>query len=149
MVLFCPGNVNPGGNIGMPFGRVGIENAGNPGIEAGMPWLVTGTLSLSDVRSGPLSYRSSSRRSGLRNRDGSSSSCSRFDRGPLLPPLSVCMRRLMAFEDTPWPISISGSSTTIPLSIGLPPLPPYSAVSIHLRSASVSLPMGIMLTPVW
>lgn len=52
-------------------------------------------------------------------------------------------------EETPAPISISGSSTAIPLSIGLPPVPPNSAVNIHLRSASVRRSMGMMLMPVW
>lgn len=51
-------------------------------------------------------------------------------------------------EETPAPISISGSSTTIPVSMGLPPEPPYSAVNIHLQSASVSLEMGTILMPV-
>lgn len=54
----------------------------------------------------------------------------------------------LPFDETPAPISISGSSTTIPLSIGLPPVPPYSAVNIHLRSASVRRSMGMMLMPV-
>lgn len=98
----------------------------------------------------------------------------RLDWGPRLPPWSVAMRRLMAvlvvsvslhakhkvessrpfrflyvpLEDTPAPISISGSSTTIPFSMGLPPVPPYSAVRSHLRSASVNRSTGIMLTPV-
>jgi hypothetical protein len=54
----------------------------------------------------------------------------------------------MALDETPWPISMSGSSTTMPDSMGFPPLPPYSAVSIHFLSASVSLLMGITLTPV-
>jgi hypothetical protein len=33
--------------------------------------------------------------------------------------------------------------------MGFPPLPPYSALSIHFLSASVSLLIGMMLTPVW
>lgn len=52
------------------------------------------------------------------------------------------------FDETPAPISMSGSSTTMPVSMGLPPVPPYSAVSIHLRSASVRTEMGTMLMPV-
>lgn len=52
------------------------------------------------------------------------------------------------FDETPAPISMSGSSTTMPVSIGLPPVPPYSAVSIHLRSASVKTEIGTMLMPV-
>jgi len=52
------------------------------------------------------------------------------------------------FEETPAPISISGSSTTIPPSMGFPPVPPYSAVNIHLRSASVKRSIGITLMPV-
>lgn len=55
----------------------------------------------------------------------------------------------LPFDETPAPISISGSSTTIPGSIGLPPVPPYSADNIHLRSASVRRSMGMMLIPVW
>ena len=58
------------------------------------------------------------------------------------------MKEHEPFDETPAPISMSGSSTTSPLSIGLPPVPPYSAVSIHLRSASVRRSMGIMLMPV-
>lgn len=67
------------------------------------------------------------------------SSSRRLDFGPWLPPLSVCIRRLIALDETPAPISISGSSTHIPVTMGLPPLPPYGAVSIHFLSASVSL----------
>jgi hypothetical protein len=52
------------------------------------------------------------------------------------------------FDDTPAPISISGSSMTMPSSRGTPPVPPYSAVKTHLRSASVSREIGIMLIPV-
>ncbi len=33
--------------------------------------------------------------------------------------------------------------------MGRPPLPPNGAVSIHLRSASVSLWIGMTLMPVW
>ena len=92
----------------------------------------------------------------------------REETGPRLPPVSVAIRLLMAEEgvsqgrerereqkisspldETPAPISMSGSSTTMPLSMVLPPVPPYSAVSIHLRSASVSRSIGIILTPVW
>jgi hypothetical protein len=56
-------------------------------------------------------------------------------------------RRGLPFDDGPAPISISGSSTTMPVSTGLPPVPPYSAVSSHFRSASVSRSSGITLTP--
>ena len=52
------------------------------------------------------------------------------------------------FDDTPAPISMSGSSATIPDWISLPPVPPYSAVSIHLRSASVKRSIGMILIPV-
>src|SRR5271170_7102751 len=52
------------------------------------------------------------------------------------------------FDETPAPISMSGSSTTMPDSIGRPPVPPYSAVSIHFRSASVRRSIGMTLTPV-
>jgi hypothetical protein len=55
---------------------------------------------------------------------------------------------LIPLEETPAPISMSGSSTTIFSSIGIPPVPPYSAVRSHLRSASVKRSMGMMLTPV-
>ena len=90
-----------------------------------------------------------------------------MERGPCWPPLSVAIRLLIAivvdqcrvsdgeeggcalpFDETPAPISISGSSTTIPGSIGLPPVPPYSADNIHLRSASVRRSRGMMLIPV-
>ena len=89
-----------------------------------------------------------------------------MDRGPCWPPLSVCIRRLIAkkklvaynmvckiivgipLEETPAPISMSGSSTTSPLSMGLPPVPPYSAVNSHFRSASVRRSIGIILIPV-
>jgi hypothetical protein len=54
----------------------------------------------------------------------------------------------LPLEDTPAPISISGSSITIPPSSARPPVPPCSAVKAHLRSASVSLEMGITLMPV-
>lgn len=47
----------------------------------------------------------------------------------------------------PAPISMSGSSTIMPVAICLPPVPPYSAVSNHLRSASVRTLMGISLVP--
>lgn len=50
-------------------------------------------------------------------------------------------------EETPAPISMSGSSTTRPGSIPLPPVPPYSADTNHFRSASVRQSIGIMLTP--
>ena len=53
------------------------------------------------------------------------------------------------FDETPAPISMSGSSTTRPLSMGLPPVPPNSAVNIHFRSASVRASMGMILMPVW
>jgi hypothetical protein len=52
------------------------------------------------------------------------------------------------FDETPAPISMSGSSTIMPDSIGRPPVPPYSAVSIHFRSASVRRSIGMTLTPV-
>jgi hypothetical protein len=55
----------------------------------------------------------------------------------------------LPLEDTPAPISISGSSITIPPSSARPPVPPCSAVRAHLRSASVSLEMGITLMPLW
>jgi hypothetical protein len=54
----------------------------------------------------------------------------------------------LPFDDTPAPISISGSSTTMPDSMDRPPVPPYSAVNIHFRSASVSLSIGMTLIPV-
>jgi hypothetical protein len=54
----------------------------------------------------------------------------------------------LPFDETPAPISISGSSSTMPLSSGLPPVPPCSAVRAHLRSASVSREMGMTLIPV-
>jgi len=57
--------------------------------------------------------------------------------------------RPIPFDDTPAPISMSGSSKTMPPSRARPPVPPYSAVKAHLRSASVSLEMGITLMPVW
>lgn len=129
------GKLNPGGKLGMPLGNVPIPKGKPPG--------------------GPLSWPPPLRRllyPSSRSRCQPPSSCSslrsRVDLGPWLPPLSVCMRRLIALEETPAPISISGSSTHKPGSIGRPPLPPYGAVSIHLRSASVSLVMGITLTPV-
>jgi hypothetical protein len=59
------------------------------------------------------------------------------------------MRRLIALDETPAPISMSGSSTHRPVTMGLPPEPPKGAVSIHLRSASVSLWMGMTLMPLW
>ena len=71
----------------------------------------------------------------------------REDLGPWAPPLSVCTRREMALEDTPAPISMSGSSTQMPVSMGSPPVPPYSAVVSHLRSASVRRAMGMVLIP--
>lgn len=51
-------------------------------------------------------------------------------------------------DDTPAPISMSGSSMTIPPSRAFPPVPPYSAVKTHFRSASVSREIGITLIPV-
>lgn len=54
----------------------------------------------------------------------------------------------LPFDDTPAPISMSGSSTTIPPLMGSPPVPPYSALSIHFRSASVRRSIGMMLIPV-
>jgi hypothetical protein len=54
----------------------------------------------------------------------------------------------LPFEEGPAPISISGSSTTMPCMIGLPPVPPYSAVSIHFRSASVSRSIGMTDSPI-
>jgi len=54
----------------------------------------------------------------------------------------------LPFEETPAPISISGSSKTMPPSSARPPVPPCSAVNAHLRSASVSLEIGITLMPV-
>jgi hypothetical protein len=56
--------------------------------------------------------------------------------------------RLVPLEDTPAPISMSGSSNTIPPVIGIPPVPPYSAVIAHLWSASVSRLIGMVLIPV-
>jgi hypothetical protein len=61
--------------------------------------------------------------------------------------------RLVAGEDdvpldeTPAPISMSGSSTTMNCSIGKPPVPPCSALSSHLRSASVSRSIGTTPMP--
>lgn len=57
-------------------------------------------------------------------------------------------RSCLPFEETPAPISMSGSSSTIPPSRARPPVPPCSAVNAHLRSASVSLDIGITLMPV-
>ena len=57
-------------------------------------------------------------------------------------------RLLNAFELTPWPISISGSSIAKFPSNCLLPVPPCSAVVAHLLSASVSSVRGIMLIPV-
>lgn len=54
----------------------------------------------------------------------------------------------LPLDDTPAPISMSGSSTTSPVSMGFPPLPPYSAVNIHFRSASVKRSIGMILIPV-
>ena len=54
------------------------------------------------------------------------------------------------FEETPWPTSISGSSTNNPgckSSSGM--LPPHSALTNHFLSASVNLWIGIVETPVW
>jgi hypothetical protein len=55
----------------------------------------------------------------------------------------------LPFEETPAPISMSGSSITMPPSSGRPPVPPCSAVRAHLRSASVSRAIGTTLMPVW
>jgi hypothetical protein len=55
----------------------------------------------------------------------------------------------LPFDDTPAPISMSGSSITMPPSSARPPVPPCSAVNAHLRSASVSREMGMTLMPVW
>ena len=65
----------------------------------------------------------------------------------LFVPWIESSERRLPFEDTPAPISMSGSSTTSCSWRGSPPVPPYSAVTTHLRSASVSSLMGIMLTP--
>lgn len=54
----------------------------------------------------------------------------------------------LPLEDTPAPISMSGSSTTSPVSMAFPPLPPYSAVNIHFLSASVKRSIGMILIPV-
>jgi hypothetical protein len=58
------------------------------------------------------------------------------------------LRNNLPFEETPAPISISGSSMTWYSSMGIPPVPPCSALMIHLRSASVSTWMGTTLMPV-
>lgn len=52
------------------------------------------------------------------------------------------------FDDTPAPISMSGSSMTIPPSNGRPPVPPCSAFNAHSRSALVRREIGITLMPV-
>lgn len=51
-------------------------------------------------------------------------------------------------DDTPAPISMSGSSITRPVASGFPPVPPYSADDTHFKSASVRRSMGMTLTPV-
>jgi len=56
-------------------------------------------------------------------------------------------RRLIALEDGPAPISISGSSTIMPWMMSSPPVPPYSAVFSHLQSASVRTLIGNTLSP--
>lgn len=131
------GYANPVGKLGIPLGRLHMPK-GNPGMAGCWP---PALLS-------PWSPRRWWLESRPRRPRPDSSSRPRVDLGPLLPPLSVCIRRLMALDDTPAPISMSGSSTHMPASIGRPPLPPYGAVNIHLRSASVNLWMGITLIPV-
>lgn len=137
------GKEKPGGKIGIPLAPVPIPN-GNSGTDCWPVWLVPrGRSSPRSSRRLPSRFR--------RHRDPSLSSSpapGRVDLGPCLPLLSVCIRRLMALEETPAPISMSGSSTTSPVSIGLPPLPPYSAVNIHFRSASVNRLIGMILMPV-
>jgi hypothetical protein len=61
----------------------------------------------------------------------------------------ITSKRYLPLEDTPAPISMSGSSITIPPSSCRPPVPPCSAVKAHLRSASVSRATGTTLIPVW
>jgi hypothetical protein len=67
----------------------------------------------------------------------------------VLAPRNLMDAMYSPFEDTPAPISMSGSSITMPPSSGLPPVPPCSAVNAHLRSASVSRAIGTTLMPVW
>lgn len=136
--LVGSGNEKPAGKLGMPLGSVPMPNGKPdmaPGAAPGGP--ERSSLWAGSARRGGMLLGLSSERL-LRHRDWSSSRM-RDDLGPFEPPLSVCMRLLIALEETPAPISMSGSSTTMPLSMGWPPLPPYGAVSIHLRSASVSL----------
>lgn len=152
-----PGMTKPGGNRGKPFGNWKPKpgTAGETPIE----------LCSRSLRTSGWRYRET----GVALVGGS-----RVERGPCWPPLSVAMRRLIAvyffvsmhmkmrkgfprnknldgrlpLDDTPAPISMSGSSTTSPVSMAFPPLPPYSAVNIHFRSASVKRSIGMILIPV-
>lgn len=60
---------------------------------------------------------------------------------------SLANDKSLPLDDGPAPISMSGSSTTMPVWICLPPVPPYSAVSSHFLSASVRRSIGMTLTP--